>query len=602
MKKHIIILLFSLLQTIYLDAQSFIYKGKNLFGQQEHAKDSLQRATNLVFIDIDGDEDQDLILSGIDSIKFDKSGNITSFSQITYFISVQENIGTKWVPKFAARKLLMDSFPFRKGYFFPAVGDLNDDHKLDFVVSSGLDSNYNLTTLFYQRKETSGKNQFNIIEGDMWGLDPFVSGSFFTPSLADMDKDGDLDIFMSGYFLERTDAGDKIQTPAFLYAKNTGTKSDPVFVGWYQNTNGLEKSIGETQLITIGDIDNDNDNDIISLTNSNSISKLLFLENASRPDGKADFKLSKPLTGIPSTKTGESYYPPALVDIDGDGDLDLFMLQDLTKAATGIGFYENNLCVAKSTQLTQSICQGDSIVIGNQKFNQTGQFEVKLSASNKCDSLVKLNLTVKPVPTTNIAKSLCAGDVYTIGNEKFTQTGQYVIKLKSINGCDSIVQASLTFVTLKNTVSQNQNTLKADLTGVQYQWFDCEIGSDITGATGQSFTPSKNGKYGVKLTDANGCKNTSVCLDFVITSIEEGTLSNQIILYPNPASNYLTLSNQTGYALTSIKIINIDGTLVKTIPNHQINRISTTVLHPGNYIMEIYCNGNKIFKKFEVVR
>ena len=106
MKKHIIILLFSLLQTIYLDAQSFIYKGKNLFGQQEYAKDSLQRATNLVFNDIDGDGDQDLILSGIDSIKFDKSGNITSFSQITYFISVQENIGTKWSPKFAARKTI----------------------------------------------------------------------------------------------------------------------------------------------------------------------------------------------------------------------------------------------------------------------------------------------------------------------------------------------------------------------------------------------------------------------------------------------------------------------------------------------------------------
>lgn len=653
MKRYIILLFFCLTQIVLIYPQTFTYKGKDLFGTQQFLKDSLQRSTNLLFHDLDADGDQDLILSGIDSIKYDQSGNITSFSQISYFISVQENIGTRKIPKFAARKIFMDSFPFRKGYFIPAAGDLNDDHKLDFIVSSGLDSNKNMTTLYYQRKETSGKDQFNIISGDMLGLDPFVSGSFFTPSLADMDKDGDLDIFMSGYFLDRTDAGDKIQRPVFLYAKNTGTKSNPVFIGWYQNTNGLDKSIGETQLISIGDIDNDNDNDFISLTNSNSVSKLLFLENIARPDGKADFKLSKPLTGIPTTKTGERYYPPALVDIDGDGDLDLFMLQDLSKTATGIGFYENNLCVAKSTQLTRTICEGDSIVVGNQKFtqtgqydvflkasnlcdstvklnltvnpkattnlvksicageeftignvkfNQTGQYEVKLKASNLCDSIVKLNLTVHPIPTTNLVKSLCSGDEFTIGNVKFNQTGQYEVKLKSSNGCDSIVQASLTFVVLNNTVTQTNNLLTANLSGVNYQWFDCDNGSDIPGAQSQSFAPAKNGKYGVKLTDANGCKNTSACVDFVITSNEEGKLSNQIILYPNPASNYLTLSNQTGYTLTSIKIMNMDGTLVKSISNQQMNKISTAALHPGNYFMEIHCNGYKVFKKFEVVR
>lgn len=653
MNTYISILILFFSQTVVMQAQSFAYKGKNLFGIQEFLKDSLQRGTNLLFDDIDFDGDQDLILSGIDSIKFDNNGNITSFSQISYFISMQENIGTRKSPKFGARKPFTDSFPFKKGYFIPAAGDLNDDHKLDFIVASALDSNYNLATLFYQRKATSGKDQFNIISGDMLGLDPFVSGSFFTPSLADMDKDGDLDLFMSGYFLVRTDAGDKIQTPVFLYAKNTGTKSNPVFLGWYQNSNGLEKSLGETQIITIGDIDNDNDNDFISLTNSNNISKLLFLENIARPDGKADFKLSKPLTGIPSTKSGEKYYPPTLVDIDADGDLDMFMLQDLSKAATGIGFYENNLCVAKSTQLTRTICEGDSIVVGNQKFtltgqydvflkasnlcdstvklnltvnpkattnlvksicageefsignvkfNQTGQYEVKLKASNLCDSIVNLNLTVYPIPTTNLVKSLCSGDEFTIGNEKFTQTGQYEVKLKSSNGCDSIIQASLTFVILNNTVTQTNNLLTANLSGVNYQWFDCDNGSDIPGATGQSFTPAKNGKYGVKLTDANGCKNTSACVDFVITSNEEGKLSNQIILYPNPVSNYLTLSNQTGYTLTSIKIMNMDGTLVKSISNQQMNKISTAALHPGNYFMEIHCNGYKVFKKFEVVR
>ncbi|MBK8956693.1 MAG: T9SS type A sorting domain-containing protein [Saprospiraceae bacterium] len=602
MNTYIYILVFTLLQTAILNAQSFNYKGKNLFSMQEYYKDSLQRSTSLLFNDMDSDGDQDLILSGIDSLKFDQSGNITSFSQITYFIAVQENIGTKWSPKFAPRKPFMDSFPFRKGYFFPAAGDLNDDRKLDFVVSSGLDSNKNMATLFYQRKETSGKDQFNIISGDQLGLDPFISGSLFMPSLADMDKDGDLDLFMSGYFLERTTSGEKIQRPVFLYAKNIGTKSNPKFLGWYQNTNGLEKSLGENQFITIGDIDNDQDNDFISLSSSNNISKLLYLENIARLDGKADFKLSKPLAGIPSTKSGERYYPPALVDIDSDGDLDLFMLQDLSKTATGIGYYENNFCTAKTTQWTHSICAGDSVIIGNQVFNQSGQYEIKLNASNQCDSIVKLNLTVRPAITTNLSKSLCAGEEFTIGNEKFTQTGNYTVKLKAMNGCDSIIQASLTFITLLNTVSQTQNTLKADLGGVMYQWFDCDNGSDIPGATGQSFTPVKNGKYGVKLSDVNGCKNSSACVNFVITSNEELNLSNQIILYPNPASNGLSITNDTGFALRELTIINMEGKIVLSMPILETNWIPTTTLNSGNYILEIQCNGRKISKKFEVVR
>lgn len=654
MKKYTIALIFFILQIVLSYSQSYTYKGKNLYGIQEYLKDSLQRATNLLFYDIDGDGDQDLIVSGIDSIKYDKSGNVTSFSQITYFFAVQENIGTKWSPKFAARKPFIDSFPFQKGYFLPSVGDINDDHKLDFVVASGLDSNYNLTTLFYQRKALSGKDQFTIITGDKYGLDPFVSGSFFSPSLADMDGDGDLDLFMSGYLLLQNTAGEKMQQPIFLYAKNTGTKTNPNYVGWYQNPYGLDKSIGENQLITIGDVDNDNDNDIISLTTSNNSKMLKYYQNTPRADGKADFKtFTKVLTGIPATSGSEMLFPPALVDIDGDGDLDLFMLQELVKDGKGIAFYENNSCKAKTTQTAQSICEGDSIVVGAQAFKQAGQYDVKLQASNRCDSIVKLNLTVFPKATSNLVKSicsgdvftignqsfsqtglynikfntskgcdsivklnltvypsdtitflklLCAGEVFTIGNEKFTQTGHYFIKLKSGNGCDSTVSASLTFVSLNNSVTQSQNKLTADLSGVLYQWIDCETGIDIPGATGQSFAPSKNGKYKVKLMDANGCQSTSVCLDFVYTANDEISLSNQLILYPNPSSGYLTLINQTGCVLNSVKILSIDGAFIKNISNRQFDKINTAELNPGTYMIEINCKGSKIVKKFDVIR
>ncbi|MBK9733582.1 MAG: VCBS repeat-containing protein [Saprospiraceae bacterium] len=312
------------------------------------------------------------------------------------------------------------------------------------------------------------------------------------------------------------------------------------------------------------EIDNDNDNDILSLTTYDTFKVLIYLQNNHLPNGKPNFdKFLSPI-GLPVAGKKEMLNPPSLVDIDGDGDLDVFIVQELKSSENyGIGFYENTLCASNLVNVSRNICSGDSVKIGNQVFkssgeyyvtiekanhcdstvhlslivkpasnqnqqksicqgeaytvgshtyNQTGLYQVKLSSVNGCDSIINLNLTVHPTVTTNLTKSLCTGEVFTIGNQTFTQTGKYEVKLKTNYGCDSIVIAMLTFNTLDNGVTQSQNTLTANLTGAQYQWFDCITLTDIVSATGQSYTPTKNGKYSVKLTDGNNCKSVSACM------------------------------------------------------------------------------------------
>ncbi len=44
--------------------------------------------------------------------------------------------------------------------------------------------------------------------------------------------------------------------------------------------------------------------------------------------------------------------------------------------------------------------------------------------------------------------------------------------------------------------------------------------------------------YAVKLDNSMGCKNTSVCFNFVNSSSKDHDLDNQITIYPNPTNNY----------------------------------------------------------------
>ena len=189
-----------------------------------------------------------------------------------------------------------------------------------------------------------------------------------------------------------------------------------------------------------------------------------------------------------------------------------------------------------TVNLTQTICEGDSIVLGAQTLFQAGNYSEVLTNITGCDSLVNLELFVTPLTPSTIQDTICGGDAFQFGSSSLVSTGTYNDTLQAVSGCDSIVTLEL-FVKPVNETTLAEGICE----GETYQF--------------GSQTLSVSGSYVEVFTGANGCDSTSTLLltvgiaDTVVLTqaICEGdtiTLGTQFIFAAGSYSD--TLINVTG--------------------------------------------------------
>lgn len=117
--------------------------------------------------------------------------------------------------------------------------------------------------------------------------------------------------------------------------------------------------------------------------------------------------------------------------------------------------------------------------------------------------------------------------------------------------------ANLPDVTVNTTMEGN---LSAAATGVTYQWINCADNSPVIGETDQDFTASVFGQYAV-IIDNGTCVDTSACFTSGNVSIDNIELASQIVAYPNPVNDQLTIKNYSG-AEVVFTITDINGKIV----------------------------------------
>ena len=91
----------------------------------------------------------------------------------------------------------------------------------------------------------------------------------------------------------------------------------------------------------------------------------------------------------------------------------------------------------------QVICQGDSFLFGNVFYNSSGIYIDSLQTVSGCDSLLTLNLTVNPSFQINRSQTICQGDSALLAGVFQTASGIYTDSLQTVLGCDSLVITAL---------------------------------------------------------------------------------------------------------------------------------------------------------------
>lgn len=243
---------------------------------------------------------------------------------------------------------------------------------------------------------------------------------------------------------------------------------------------------------------------------------------------------------------------------------------------------------------TPSICQGESFDYNGHSYTATGLYYDTLTNAAGCDSIVTTDLTVVSTTTSTEIVELCFGETYSINGNTYTTSGMYTDTLQNVNGCDSIIVTDLTIGNqIPTTVQVNGITLTAPA-GYSYQWIDCQTSTAIAGATSQSFTPTQNGQYAVKVSDGT-CSETSSCTTISTIGIEENSLE-QLSVYPNPVHDKLTIELKEQQV--EILVRDIYGNTVYEAKHSGTVNINMANIARGVYFLVVRTNaGDELVKE-----
>jgi hypothetical protein len=141
-----------------------------------------------------------------------------------------------------------------------------------------------------------------------------------------------------------------------------------------------------------------------------------------------------------------------------------------------------------------------------------------------------------------------------------------------------------------SAVTQNENTLTA-VANASYQWINCNNGNQpIPDATEQVFVVQNPGSYAVQITE-NGCIQTSACIDVLVTSLKNETISN-FFVFPNPTNNIIKVNS--GQSIQRIYVQDVSGKTVLITSNSNTADLSN--IAPGLYFLAIQFNDGAIGK------
>ena len=262
--------------------------------------------------DVDGDGDVDVVVAGDQGLmSFTNIGDVTGDG---YDDFQESTLISGW------------------GSYDVALSDLNGDGRLDVVTSRYYDGVVELINT----GDTNADGLANDFTSHALGAGQY--GYSYGITTADMNNDGRDDILVSNYYSQST-----------LYVNNGDTDGDGFtnYTSQVLGNGGYYSDFG----IDTGDIDGDGDIDFV-MGRWNGTTNTLFLNDGdTNGDGQIDFTQMQLETG-----SGGYTNETALIDIDGDGDLDVVAV-DAGYGRTTISYNQGDLNSDGRPEFTHQVIQ-----------------------------------------------------------------------------------------------------------------------------------------------------------------------------------------------------------------------------------------------------
>ena len=213
----------------------------------------------------------------------------------------------------------------------------------------------------------------------------------------------------------------------------------------------------------------------------------------------------------------------------------------------------------------EAVCQGDSALIFGNYQTIAGNYYDTLTASTGCDSILVKQLILNPIYNQSIGTvTICQGDSALIFGNNETIAGTYSDTLTSINGCDSIVNQTLSVLSNSSVNFGNDttfcagNSLLLDAgTGNSYLWQD-----GFT--TSQTYLVTSSGLYYVTVS-VGACSATD-SINITVNPIVITNLANVEICQGDSAlifGNFETIAGT--YQDTLVSYTNCDSIVIQNL-------------------------------------
>jgi hypothetical protein len=509
-------------------------------------------AGSITFADVDGDNDQDVLITGAsDSVPISK---------------LYTNDGNGGYS-------LVSGTPFDGvSYSSIAFADVDGDNDQDVLIT-GFNNFEGIAKLY----TNDGNGGYTLVSGT-----PFDGVSLGSIAFADVDGDNDLDVLITGYdnygrmaklYTNEGNGGfslvsgtpfDGVESSSIAFADVDGDNDQDVLITGYNNFGAIAKLYtndgngGYTLVsgtpfegvssgsIAFADVDGDNDQDVLitGSTNSGAIAKLYT------NDGNGGFSL---VSGTPFD--GVKFSSIAFADVDGDNDQDVLI--------TG---------------------QNDLSQIIAKLFTNDGNGDFLLVSGTPFDGVANSSIAFADVDGDNDQDVLITG---------FTNSGQRISKLYTNDGNGGYSQVSGT----PFDGVANSSIAFADIDGDNDQDVLITGQNDLSQIIADLYTNDGNGGYSlVSGTPFDGVYQSSIAFADVDGDNDKDVLitgsnnSSQRIakLYNNDGNGVYSLVAGTpfdGVFLSSIAFADVDGdndkdVLITGLSNSE--RIAKLYTNDGN--------------------